>query len=203
MLRSVSVAEWPSVVLFRMAIRVMRHRGVILLCLLVPSGCGGEAGGVEPSPPAPINCGISSLALPAECAALVLSCPRSRPADARSIITIATCGYDPKEGSCSPIVAPSCPPEGARTLHFQLASRSSLCVGEVLLQVDPRSDGGAIARWSSTELGVTQAGRCEPVGGERTGSVEVTGPCCQSLFNIIMPQSGFVFRILLGADWTP
>jgi hypothetical protein len=100
---------------------------------------------------------------------------------------------------CAPIQLPVCQVPGPSGYQFHVAQRGDLCVGDVLLNVEP-GDGGTIVRWLSQEMRHEDSGGCVLIGNVSQG-MQTVAPCCDATVDLPMPDSNVVFRIRIHNDW--
>jgi hypothetical protein len=182
--------------------RVAAH-STALACLL---SCGGSSVGPE-IPGDTTNCHLPAISLPTTatpaCTPISAGCPRTRPADAKTLIAVSSCSIAENESGCTPILNPICPTSNitfASTLVNPNVGVSDPCAANLHVQATATPSGGAEIDWEAQELRRSGPG-CESSGAPLSGHARVTGPCCEASVDIRFPNLKFTHRLVFRSDW--
>jgi hypothetical protein len=187
-----------------------RTRVVLMMTAVAVFAMTGGAACRSKSPVQPdgTSCGLGPVQTPdelaASCVPAASGCPYVRPANARTLVSVATCDEEAGSSPCTPAVS-VCPFLDPNDKAYRFAvptpgDTSGSCPSLVDLRFQSSGDGGVGIEWSAFERGQTAQG-CGLVSPTRIGIASVSGACCSTSVDIPMPAAQRTFRFTVQADW--
>jgi hypothetical protein len=179
-------------------------RAVFLLLAVGFMSCSRSS-----SEPSGLTCVAGPLVLPSiltnKCNSIAPSCPRVRPAGARTLVSMLACDTRQDDPPCAVQVdlCPLLPPEGVSHRFISGSNDTSACVSIIDVQLRPNGSGSLDVDWRALERRFTGVDFvCTAAESEITGHGTV-GACCQGTFTIPLPLTQRRFTFSVQTDWEP